>query len=300
MKSSARTRSLAMRAAWYSSATSASICRGAPGRCTLTATCLPFGSVARCTWPIEAAAIGSSSNSAKSWPIVRPRSSSITFSTSEIGNGRTSSCRPRSSAMMSGGSTSGRVESSWPNLTKVGPRLPGPRARRSQQRLHPEVRKANEQQVGAPLDAEVPRTPLRRELPAEHEQPLELEKAVADAQQGTCDCNEPVARCFREQICEHAEVERDLLRVALPRPAEQLDDEVLHQAVGCIAATAHRPQRETASTRHGMEKAADRVAALGDREEGLRLAELIVHRHREAALDVRAAPRIGHTLQLCA
>ena len=27
----------------------------------------------------------------------------------------------RSSAMMSGGSTSGRVESSWPNFTKVGP-----------------------------------------------------------------------------------------------------------------------------------------------------------------------------------
>ena len=37
------------------------------------------------------------------------------------GNGRTSSCRLRSSAMMSGGTMSGRVESSCPNLTNVGP-----------------------------------------------------------------------------------------------------------------------------------------------------------------------------------
>ena len=40
-----------------------SIWRGALGRCTLTTTSSPFGSVARCTWPIEAAAIGISSNS---------------------------------------------------------------------------------------------------------------------------------------------------------------------------------------------------------------------------------------------
>ena len=47
------------------------------GRCTLTATRLPFGSVARCTWPIEAAAIGCSSNSTNSLSIDRPSSSSI-------------------------------------------------------------------------------------------------------------------------------------------------------------------------------------------------------------------------------
>ena len=38
---------------------SASICRGAFGRCTLTTTRRPFGSTARCTWPIDAAASGS-------------------------------------------------------------------------------------------------------------------------------------------------------------------------------------------------------------------------------------------------
>ncbi len=121
MKSSARTRSFASRAAWYISARSASICRGAFGRCTFTTTRLPFGSVARCTWPIDAAASGASSNSMKSRSTVWPSSSWIVRSTSENGNGRTSSCRPRSSAMMSGGTMSGRVESSCPNLTNVGP-----------------------------------------------------------------------------------------------------------------------------------------------------------------------------------
>ena len=44
-----------------------------------------------------------------------------TSRTCSNGNGVTSSWRPRSSTTMSGGTTSGRVESSWPNLTKVGP-----------------------------------------------------------------------------------------------------------------------------------------------------------------------------------
>ena len=100
---------------------SLSTCCGARGRCTFTATRRPFGSTARCTWPIDAAAIGSSSNSRKSRSIGCPSSSRITRSTSANGNGRTSSWSPRSSAMMSGGTMSGRVESSWPNLTNVGP-----------------------------------------------------------------------------------------------------------------------------------------------------------------------------------
>ena len=62
MKSSCRTRSRANRAVDRISLRSDSICRGACGRCTLTTTSAPFGSVARCTWPIEAAAIGCSSN----------------------------------------------------------------------------------------------------------------------------------------------------------------------------------------------------------------------------------------------
>src|SRR5439155_25294056 len=97
-----------------------------------------------------------------------------------------------------------------------------------------------------------------------------------------------------------AEVERDLLRVALTRPAEQLDDQVLHQAVGRVAAPAHRSQREAASTRHDMKETADRVTPLSDGKEGLGLAELVVHRHRKAPLDARAAPRSGHSLQLLA
>src|SRR3954451_4538879 len=121
MKSNARMRALASFAAWYMSERSASICRGAFGRCTLTATSRPLGRVARCTWPIDAAASGVGSNAVKRRSTGWPSSSRIMRSTSSYGNGRTSSCRPRSSATMSGGTTSGRVESSCPNLTNVGP-----------------------------------------------------------------------------------------------------------------------------------------------------------------------------------
>ena len=121
MKSSERTRSFTSFAAWYMSETSASISRCASGRCTFTATAFPFGSVARCTWPIDAAATGSSSKSRNSRSIVLPSSCSITRCASEKGNGRTSSWSGRSSAMMSGGTTSGRVDSSCPNFTNVGP-----------------------------------------------------------------------------------------------------------------------------------------------------------------------------------
>ncbi len=114
-------RSRASRAAWYMSSRSASIWRGASGRCTLTTTRLPFGRTAPCTWPIDAAAIGTRSNSRKSWLTVSPSASSIAASASSAENGVTASWRLRSSKTMSGGTMSGRVERSWPNLTNVGP-----------------------------------------------------------------------------------------------------------------------------------------------------------------------------------
>ena len=58
---------------------------------------------------------GTPARSSARAPPRRPRAPGRT------GTGRTSSCSPRSSATMSGGTTSGRVESSWPNLTNVGP-----------------------------------------------------------------------------------------------------------------------------------------------------------------------------------
>ena len=62
-----------------------------------------------------------SSNSRKSCSTVSPNSASIVCSTSANGNGRTSSCSDRSSKTMSSGTTSGRVDSSCPNFTNVGP-----------------------------------------------------------------------------------------------------------------------------------------------------------------------------------
>src|SRR5690242_19384957 len=70
---------------------------------------------------MEAAATGAGSKSRKRRSSVFPSSSSITRSACSNGNGLTSSCSPRSSTTMSGGTTSGRVERSWPNFTNVGP-----------------------------------------------------------------------------------------------------------------------------------------------------------------------------------
>jgi hypothetical protein len=112
MKSRERTRSRTTFAAERISCRSDSIWRGASGRCTFTTTSSPVGSVARWTWPIEAAAIGISSKVRNACSIVSPSSSSIMRRTSAKANGVTSSCSLRNSAMMSGGITSGRVESS--------------------------------------------------------------------------------------------------------------------------------------------------------------------------------------------
>ncbi len=49
-----------------------------------------------------------------------------------------------------------------------------------------------------------------------------------------------------------------------------------------------------------MEEPSDRSVALRDRKERLGLAELVVHCHREPALDIRAAPGGGNPLQLLA
>ena len=100
---------------------SALIWRSASGRWTLTTTSWPPGSRAACTWPMDAEAIGTSSKYSKTCSTWSPSSAWITPRIRSKGSGWAASCRPRSSWRMSGGTTSGRVESSWPNLTNVGP-----------------------------------------------------------------------------------------------------------------------------------------------------------------------------------
>ena len=93
----------------------------ASGRWTLTTTSRPLGSVARCTWPSEAAASGSSSNSAKRWRIWPPSSASTISVTTSNPNGSASSWSRASAVVYAGGSRSKRVDSSWPSLMYVGP-----------------------------------------------------------------------------------------------------------------------------------------------------------------------------------
>src|SRR6185503_9530756 len=92
------------------------------GRSTLTATSRPSFSTPRWTWAIDALATGSRSREAKISSMGLPRPRSISANATSEGNGGTRSCSFASSSAMSSGSRSRRVESTWPNLTKIGPR----------------------------------------------------------------------------------------------------------------------------------------------------------------------------------
>ncbi len=113
-----------------------------PGRSTLTTTSRPSWSVAACTWAIEAAASGVASKLAKISPTGRPSEVSMRATASAPSNGGTRSWSFASSSAMSAGSRSRRVETTWPNLTKIGPRSSSARRRRS-----PRVPRRRENQV---------------------------------------------------------------------------------------------------------------------------------------------------------
>ena len=94
------------------------------GRSTLTATGVPSGSSAKCTCATDALATGVRSNALKtSVERAAVARAPASRSTSSDGNGGTRSCSFASSSAMSGGSRSRRVDSIWPNLTKIGPEV---------------------------------------------------------------------------------------------------------------------------------------------------------------------------------
>mmetsp|Transcript_7342 Transcript_7342/g.24090 ORF Transcript_7342/g.24090 Transcript_7342/m.24090 type:complete len:208 (-) Transcript_7342:454-1077(-) len=102
---------------------STSNCSTNPSRCTLTTTSVPSFSVARWTWARDAAARGVASKDAKTSSSLLMPSSSLTIATARaVEKQGTSFWSVASSAMTSGGSTSTRVDRSWPNLMNVGPR----------------------------------------------------------------------------------------------------------------------------------------------------------------------------------
>ncbi len=102
-----------------------------PGRSTLTTTSRPSRSFAACTCAIEAAASGCSSNSPNSSVTGRPSACSMRAFAAAPGKGGTRSCSLASSSARSGGSRSRRVETTWPNFTKIGPRSSSARRSRS-------------------------------------------------------------------------------------------------------------------------------------------------------------------------
>src|SRR5438309_8081525 len=81
-----------------------------------------------------------------------------------------------------------------------------PWAGRRQQGFDMQIGDSDEREVAEPLDTEVPRPPLRRELAAEDEQAFELEEPVAGAQHRARD-RRVTSTGVREQIGEDAEVE---------------------------------------------------------------------------------------------
>jgi hypothetical protein len=92
-----------------------------PGRSTLTATSRPLRSTAKCTCAIDALATGSVSKLVNKVSMLAPSARSTITTASTPGNGGTRSCSLASSSATSSGSTSRRVDSTWPNLTKIGP-----------------------------------------------------------------------------------------------------------------------------------------------------------------------------------
>ena len=130
------------RASWRISSTSSSIAASIPGRRTLTATSRPSRSTAKCTCAIEALATGTGSKLANTASIGSPNARSTIARATGAGNGGTRSCSLASSSAMSGGSRSRRVDSTWPNLTKIGPSRSSPsrsRTPRGASRLRPIV-----------------------------------------------------------------------------------------------------------------------------------------------------------------
>ena len=103
-----------------------SITRNMLGRSTLTATSRSRPSrvfnEAKCTCAIDALATGWRSKRVNTSSTGRPKARSMVATATSEGNGGTRSCNKASSLAMSLGNKSRRVESTWPNLTKMGPR----------------------------------------------------------------------------------------------------------------------------------------------------------------------------------
>jgi len=90
-----------------------------PGRRILIATSVPSGSSAKCTCATDADATGVRSNLRKTSSTGLPYWASSTPSAWSDGKGGTRSWSRASSLAMSGASRSRRVDSIWPNLTKI-------------------------------------------------------------------------------------------------------------------------------------------------------------------------------------
>src|SRR6266581_2677519 len=113
------------------SARSFAITGSIPGRRILTAASVPPGRTAKCTWATDALAVGRGSNFSNTSPMGLPKACSTSATASSAGNGGTWSCSFASSSARSAGSRSRRVESTWPNLTKMGPSASSARRRRT-------------------------------------------------------------------------------------------------------------------------------------------------------------------------
>ena len=105
----------------------------APGYCTLTATSRPSCHTARCTWPIEAAAVGSSSKRRNSVRQRGPSSRASTWCTVAWSIGGAESCSrvrvSRYGPASSSGSAASKTDRAWPNF--IAPPLRSPSTRNS-------------------------------------------------------------------------------------------------------------------------------------------------------------------------
>ena len=119
-------KSRAKRLSWFKSLISA---LPAPGYWILTATWRPSCQTARCTWPMDAAAAGWSSNSAKLARHCSPMSPASTLCIAWAGSGGADSCSlvrvARYGSAISGGSAASNTDSACPSF--IAPPLSSPR-----------------------------------------------------------------------------------------------------------------------------------------------------------------------------
>src|SRR5712692_6366576 len=256
-------------AAASSSARSSTITGSIPGRRILTAASVPPGSTARCTWATDALATGCGSNFSKTFATGRPKARSTSARASSAGNGGTRSWSFASSSARSAGTRSRRVESTWPNLTKMGPSASSARRNRTPRGSRSARKKSSAFSARPSLLPEASANssrPKRRVIQSIFVRRSKGESNAGQSGQFTRiarrdpNAGSVLARCALQAldalsqashvVAQRIDVAAELLHIGRPREARLLLGPVLHQVLRETHRGLALPGREDLALRH--------------------------------------------------